>query len=222
MSGKLYVVATPIGNLGDITLRAIEILKDVDVVACEDTRQTAKLLNHLELKKTLVSYHQHSKIAKLDQLIEMLKSGKSVALVTDAGTPGVSDPGGVLVDEAYKNGIEVESVPGPSALAAAISISGLNLQEFVFAGFLPHKKGRQTKLKELSSQKLPVIFYESPYRIKKLLKELVEYFGDRGVVVVREISKIHETVYRGEISEIEPEITEKGEFVVIIEGAYGK
>lgn len=217
MSGKLYVVATPIGNLSDITLRAIEILSSVDVVACEDTRQTAKLMNHLKIKKTLISFHQHSKESKVEKVIDLLNDGKNVALVTDAGTPGVSDPGGVLVSAAYENDIPVESVPGASAVAAAISISGINLQEFVFAGFLPHKKGRQTKLKELSSQKLPVIFYESPYRIKKLLAELLEFFGDSPVVIAREISKLHETVYRGRISEVEAKITEKGEFVVIIE-----
>jgi 16S rRNA (cytidine1402-2'-O)-methyltransferase len=222
MSGKLYVVGTPIGNLEDITLRAIDCFKGVDAIACEDTRHSAILLNHLGIKKPLISYHQHSKITKIDLLIEKLKNGEKIAIISDAGTPGISDPGGTLVEAAQKEGIEIESVPGVSALTSAVSISGLNLQDFVFAGFLPHKKGRQTKLKNMSHSGMPVVFYESPYRIKKLLSEITEYFPGREIVVCRELTKKFETVYRGQVAEIEPEIKEKGEFVVIIEGTNGK
>jgi len=222
MSGKLYVVGTPIGNLDDITLRAIEILKQVDTIACEDTRHSAILLNHLGIKKPLVSYHQHSKVTKIDLLVEKLKSGEQVAIISDAGTPGISDPGGTLVETAQKEGIEIESIPGVSAIAAAVSVSGLNLQNFIFAGFLPHKKGRQTKIKALSHSQMPVVFYESPYRIKKLLGEITEYFDDPEIVVARELTKKFETIYRGKVSEIEVIIKEKGEFVVIIEGNHGK
>jgi 16S rRNA (cytidine1402-2'-O)-methyltransferase len=217
MSGKLYVVGTPIGNLGDITLRAIETFKLVDVIACEDTRHTAILLNHLVIKKPLISYHAHSKVTKIDQLVEMLKGGKNIAIVSDAGTPGISDPGGTLVEAAQKKGIDIESIPGVSALTTAVSLSGLNLQEFIFAGFLPHKKGRQTKLKALAHSGIPVVFYESPYRIKKLLAQITEYFGDREVVVGRELTKKFETIYRGKVADIEGSIKEKGEFVVIVE-----
>jgi 16S rRNA (cytidine1402-2'-O)-methyltransferase len=222
MSGKLYVVGTPIGNLSDITLRALETLKAVDVIACEDTRHTIHLLNHFEIKKPLVSYHQHSQVSKLDKLVSLLSEGKDVAVVSDAGTPGISDPGGSLVAAAHLAGAEVISIPGVSAVATAVSVSGLNLQEFIFAGFLPHKKGRQTKLKNLAHSGMPVVFYESPYRVKKLLGELLEYFGDREVVIGRELTKKFETIYRGKSSEIEPNLKEKGEFVVIIEGQNGK
>lgn len=222
MSGTLYVVGTPIGNLEDITLRALETLKGVDLIACEDTRHTALLLNRYEIKRSLVSYHQHSKITKIDYLIDELKNGKNIAVVSDAGTPSISDPGGTLVSAAQKEGIGVVSIPGASALTTGISVSGLNLQDFVFAGFLPHKKGRQTKLKNLAESKMPVVFYESPHRIKKLLSELMKHFGDREIVVCRELTKKFETINRGKISEVEPKITEKGEFVVIIDKDYGK
>lgn len=216
--GKLYVVSTPIGNLGDITLRALEALKSVDVIACEDTRHTLQLLNHFEIKKPLVSYHQHSKDSKVEQIISSILEGKTVAIVTDAGTPGVSDPGEFLIRAALENKIEIEPIPGVSAAITALSISGLPTDEFVFIGFLPHKKGRQTKLKELTEINRTIILYESPFRIIKLLNELIEYVGDRNVAVCRELTKKFETTYRGKISEVLPEIREKGEFVVIIEG----
>lgn len=218
MSGVLFVVSTPIGNLSDITLRALETLKNVDIIACEDTRHTLQLLNHFEIKKPLVSYHQHSKDSKVDQIISTILDGKNLAVVTDAGTPGVSDPGEFLIREALAKEIEVVPIPGVSAAITALSVSGLSTDEFVFIGFLPHKKGRQTKLKEISAEKKSVILYESPFRIKKLLNELLEFVGDRNVAVCRELTKKFEEVYRGKISEILPQVKEKGEFVVIMEG----
>ncbi|MEI7690022.1 MAG: 16S rRNA (cytidine(1402)-2'-O)-methyltransferase [bacterium] len=213
----LYVVATPIGNLGDITLRAIETLKEVDLIACEDTRHTLKLLNHFEIKKPLISFHQHSKIQKVEQIISSINSGQKVALVTDAGTPGISDPGQVLISAAHEDNIRVIPIPGVSALTALVSVSGLKNSEFEFIGFLPHKKGRQTKLKEIAQSQMPVIIYESPYRIKKLLNELLVAVGDQKIVVGREITKKFEEIYRGKISSVLPTIKEKGEFVLIIE-----
>jgi 16S rRNA (cytidine1402-2'-O)-methyltransferase len=212
----LFVVATPIGNLSDMTFRAVDTLRKVDIIACEDTRQTLKLLNHFEIKKRLVSYHQHSKIGKIEELIHELEQGKEVALVTDAGTPGISDPGGILVEEARKKGIKVEVIPGPSAATAALSISGFDTKEFVFIGFLPQKKGRQTLLKAISRETKAVVIFESPFRIKKLLNELLEFVGDREVFVARELTKKFEETYKGKISEITPKISEKGEFVVIL------
>lgn len=218
MSGKLFIVATPIGNLSDITFRAIEILKSVDTIACEDTRHTLILLNHYEIRKPLISYHQHSDKFKIDKLISMLNDGNDIAIVSDAGTPGISDPGEIIVKEAIKEGIEVIPIPGASAAITAISISGLPTNEFVFIGFLSHKKGRQTKIHEIAEEKRTVVLYESPYRIKKLLNELEEVCGDREIAVCRELTKKFETVYRGKISEIIDMIKEKGEFVVIIKG----
>lgn len=218
MAGKLYIVSTPIGNLGDITLRALETLKFVDIIACEDTRHTLQLLNHFEIKKPLISYHQHSKDSKVEQIISTITKGKNVAIVTDAGTPGISDPGEFLIRAAIENKIEIVPIPGVSAAITALSVSGLDTDEFVFVGFLPHKKGRQTKLKEIATEKRTIILYESPFRIIKLLTELLEYTGDRSVAVCRELTKKFEVTYRGKISEILPEIKEKGEFVVIIEG----
>ncbi len=214
----LYVVATPIGNLNDITPRALETFENVDLIACEDTRHTLKLLNHFEIKKPLLSYHEHSKIQKVEQIIDTIKKGKDVALVSDAGTPGINDPGQVLIKAAYEAKIKVTPVPGPSALATALSVSGFGADEFVFYGFLPHKKGRQTKLKEILGEQKTVVIYESPYRIKKLLNELLTTAGDREVFVARELTKKFEETYRGKISEILPEIKEKGEFVLILKG----
>jgi 16S rRNA (cytidine1402-2'-O)-methyltransferase len=222
MSRKLYIVATPIGNLSDITIRAIEILKSVDLIACEDTRHTLRLLNHFEIKKPLISYHQHSGKIKVDKIIEKLENGGSVALVSDAGTPGISDPGEFLIAQAITRGIEVESIPGASASICALIISGLGTSEFTFYGFLPHKKGRQTKLKEIAQENKTIILYESPYRIKKLLSELLEFCGDRSISVSRELTKKFEETYRGKISEVTPKIKEKGEFVVIMEGNHEK
>jgi 16S rRNA (cytidine1402-2'-O)-methyltransferase len=188
----------------------------VDIIACEDTRHTLQLLNHFEIKKPLVSYHQHSKIGKIEQIISSILEGKNVAVVTDAGTPGISDPGEILIREAIKNEIKVEPIPGVSAAITALSISGLPTDEFIFIGFLPHKKGRQTKLKELATLNRTIILYESPFRIIKLLNELLEFVGDRQVAVSRELTKKFEETYRGKISEIIPKIKEKGEFVVVL------
>ena len=215
---KLYIVSTPIGNLGDITLRALEILKNVDIIACEDTRHTLGLLNHFEIKKPLISYHQHSKDSKVEQIIDTILDGQNVAIVTDAGTPGISDPGEYLIKKAIENNIEIEPIPGVSAAITALSISGLPTDEFIFIGFLPHKKGRQTKLKEIAKENRTIILYESPFRIKKLLGELLEFVGDREVSISRELTKKFEETYRGKISEVSLRVKEKGEFVVVIEG----
>lgn len=214
----LYIIATPIGNLSDITFRAIETLKLVDFIACEDTRVTSKLLARYVIRKPLISYFQHSKISKIDKIIALLTEGKEVALVTDAGTPGISDPGQALIKAALEAKIEVVPIPGPSAVTTALSISGFPTDEFVFVGFLPHKKGRQTKLKGLAQENRTIVLYESPYRIKKLLSELLEFCGDREVVVARELTKKFEEIYRGKISEVALKINPKGEFTVVIRG----
>jgi 16S rRNA (cytidine1402-2'-O)-methyltransferase len=176
------------------------------------------LLNHFGIKKPLLSYHQHSKIQKIEQIINTIKSGKKVALVSDAGTPGISDPGQVLIKKAYEAKIKVIPVPGISALTTTLSVSGFPADEFVFYGFLPHKKGRQTKLKELKDEVKTAVIYESPYRIKKLLKELLEIGIDRKIMIGRELTKKFEEIHRGKVSEILPTIKEKGEFVVVLEG----
>ena len=218
----LYIVATPIGNLKDITLRALEVLQSVDLIACEDTRVTAKLLNHYEIKKPLISYHQHSKIGKVDKIIGELKEGKKVALVTDAGTPGVSDPGNVLVAEAIKNGIEVSPIPGVSALATIISVAGTDMQRFIFLGFPPHKKGRETFFKKVLQYDLPVIYYDSVYRVLKNLELLRELGGkNRQIILGRELTKMYEEIIRGNIDDIlkffqnNPDKL-KGEFVICL------
>lgn len=213
----LYIVATPIGNLEDITLRALRVLKEADLIACEDTRVTKKLLNHYNIKASLISYHQHSKITRTDHLIGELKKGKSVALVTDAGTPGVSDPGNILVAEAVKNKIQVSPISGASALTAILSAAGINTQKFTFLGFPPHKKGRETFFKEIKKNNLPAVFFESRYRIIKTLKTL----NNSQIIIGRELTKIHEEIIRGSAEEILKYLEEnpeklKGEFVVII------
>jgi len=219
---KLYIVATPIGNLEDITLRAVRILGEVALILCEDTRVSKKLLVHYKIKTPCQSFHQHSTRTKFEEIIGLLKSGKNIALITDAGTPNVSDPGGELVAEVLKNpDVKIEVVPGPSALAAAVSLSGLNMDKFVFLGFLPHKKGRQTLLKYIVSNEWPIIVYESVHRIEKLLKELNEYVPTRQVIVFRELTKKFETVYRGNPAEVMASLKKsevKGEFVVLIGG----
>lgn len=225
--GILYVVATPIGNLEDITFRALRVLKEADLILCEDTRVTRKLLDHYDIKTPTMSYHQHSSEDKVNKLIGLIGRNKSTALVTDAGTPGISDPGGKLVAAALGLAdIKIEVVPGLSALAAAVSVSGLAMDKFLFLGFLPHKKGRQTLLSKIVQSEYPVVLYESVHRINKLLEELRmknEECGTKNeelrIVVCRELTKKFETVYRGTVSEIKsqlkPEET-KGEFVVII------
>ncbi|MBM4172446.1 MAG: 16S rRNA (cytidine(1402)-2'-O)-methyltransferase, partial [Ignavibacteria bacterium] len=187
--GKLFVVATPIGNLSDITLRAIESLKQVDFIVCEDTRVTKILLNHFSISKPFIVANAQNEQRKISEIIEKLKNGLSCALVSDAGTPGISDPGVRLVNNAVKNGIEIIGVPGPSAVTIALSISGLPTDSFVFEGFPPQKKGRQKKLTELSKEERTIILYESTYRIKKLIEELNQYFTNRQIVVCRELTK---------------------------------
>ena len=218
MKGNLYIVATPIGNLKDITLRALETLNEVDLIACEDTRQTAKLLSHYKMKKPLISYHQHSKMQRVEQIIDSLNNGQSVALVSDSGTPTISDPGRHLIEQAITNRINIVPIPGPSAALSAYSVSGLSGKEFLFVGFLPNKKGRLTKLKEISNCDKPVVIYESAKRIKKLLNELYREAGDREVYLGRELTKVYEEHYRGKISQLIDQVKEKGEFVVILEG----
>ena len=219
--GILYIVATPIGNLGDITLRSLEILKSVDFIACEDTRVTSKLLNHYSIKKPLISYHQHSELKKIDFIVDKLKEGSNIALVTDAGTPGISDPGNILVAEAVKNNIEIHPIPGSSALSSIISIAGIDLQKFLFLGFPPHKKGRETFFKEVISFKYPVVYYESPHRFIKNLELLKLLECSKRIIIGRELTKIFEEVQRGNVEEIlsyyqENEDKIKGEFVVIV------
>ena len=215
---KLYIVATPIGNLKDITLRALEVLKEVDLILCEDTRVTRKLLEHYDIKTRVESYHQHSKISKINHIIDLLKQGKNMALVSDSGTPGISDPGNklisILANEQISN-LEIVSIPGPSAIAALASISGFPMDKFVFMGFPPHKKGRQKFFKELVEYKYPVIIYESPYRVIKTLNELVQ-INDFEIVIGRELSKKFETIYRGKIKDIIEKIELRGEFVIVL------
>lgn len=218
--GILYIVATPIGNLKDITLRALEVLKEVDFVACEDTRVTAKLLNHYNIKKPLISYHQHSKITRVEKIIEHLQSGKDIALVTDAGTPGISDPGNHLVAELLKCRIVVIPIPGPSALGAIISVAGIDMQKFVFLGFPPHKKGRETFFKEVANSKLPVIYYDSVHRVTKNLEFLQSLNLEKNIILGRELTKMFEEVVRGNTKEVLGYFEKnkdkiKGEFVII-------
>ncbi len=216
---KLYIVSTPIGNFKDITLRAIETLKEVDFVLCEDTRVSGNLLNHLEIKKELVSLNAFNEKSKIEHIVNRILSNQTAALISDAGTPLISDPGVRLVSSCIENGIDIIPIPGASALVAALSMSGLPTDAFVFEGFLPQKKGRQTKLKELANEYRTIVIYESMYRIEKLLKELNEHLPDRFVVVCREITKKFEETWRGypnDLVESFPEKIVKGEFVVVI------
>jgi len=242
----LYIVATPIGNLEDISMRALRILREVDFILCEDTRVSKKLLDHYEIKTPTISYHEHSKEIKTDKILNLLNEGKNLALISDAGTPGISDPGGKLIEAViskFGEDIKIESVPGPSAVTAALSISGIPTDKFIFMGFPPHKKGRQTFIKKIILSDYPVAVYESKHRIIKFLEELdnllilVNQENEEkakeknkdipkkifltSVVVCRELSKMHETVYRGDIKNIIDTIKngkndQKGEFVVII------
>ncbi len=218
----LYLVATPIGNLEDITLRALRVLKECDVVAAEDTRRSGQLLKHFEISKPLLSYFQFNEAKRSEEIIERLRNGQKVALVTDAGTPGISDPGERVVKAAVAAGFRVESVPGPCALVAALTASGLPTDEFHFIGFLPHKSGQRRK--KLESQKQfdgTLVLYESPYRIEKLLGELLEIYPDRNVVLARELTKKFEEFLRGtpkDLLEIAKKRSLKGEFVVLVEG----
>lgn len=219
MSGKLYIVSTPIGNLKDITFRAIETLNEVDFILCEDTRVTSVLTKQYNIIKQLISFNAVSETKKIPMIIERLLQGQSYALVSDSGTPAISDPGIRLVSEAVKNKIEVISIPGATALIAALTISGLPTDSFVFEGFLPQKKGRQKKLSELSDEERTIVLYESSHRIEKLIDELVQYFPERYVVICRELTKKFEESWRGYPAELKEKLNEKiikGEFVVVI------
>ena len=225
MEGKLYVVATPIGNLDDITLRAIKILKEVDLIAAEDTRHTIKLLNHLEISKPMISYHRHNEEFRCEYLIKELKEGKNIALVSDAGTPGISDPGEEIVKESIKQNIKIIPIPGPCAMINALIASGISTKEFCFYGFLPlNKKNRREKLEEIKNVNKTIILYEAPHKIKNTLEDLKNILDEnRKVVLAREITKIHEEFIRGSINEILPKVDElKGEMVLIIQGNYNK
>ena len=218
--GTLYLVATPIGNLEDITLRALRTLKECDVVAAEDTRRTGQLLKHFDISKPLLSYFQFNEARRSEEIIQRLRRGEKVALVTDAGSPGISDPGERVVKAATAAGLRVESVPGPSALVAALTASGLPTEEFHFIGFLPHKSGqRRRELERLKSIAGTLVFYESPYRVEKLLGELNELFAGRQVVLARELTKKFEEYVRGTpaaLLEVLRQRSLKGEFVVLV------
>ncbi|WP_027630169.1 16S rRNA (cytidine(1402)-2'-O)-methyltransferase [Ruminiclostridium cellobioparum] len=220
--GTLYLVATPIGNLQDITLRAINTLKEVELIAAEDTRQTIKLLNHFEIKKPLVSYYEHNKVVKGNYLIEQLQQGKDIALVSDAGTPGISDPGEDLVRLCIENEITVTMIPGPVAAVTGMVISGLPTGRFVFEGFLPmNKRTRQERLKQLKDETRTIIFYEAPHKLPYTLKDMYNAWGERRIALARELTKRYEEVIRCNLSEAAERYqveTPKGEFVVVIEG----
>ena len=218
---NLYIVATPIGNLSDITLRALEVLKSVDFILAEDTRETKKLLDHYQINKPLISYHQHSKLQKTNYIVDLLKQGKNLALVSDAGTPGISDPGNQLINLAIKqlSNLTVVPLPGPCALTTAASISGFPTDKFIFLGFPPHKNKREKFFKEISEAKETVILYESVHRIIKTLEDLKRHLGEREIMVARELTKKFETIYRGTTEEVINQVKTspiKGEYVIVI------
>ena len=217
----LYIVATPIGNLEDMTLRGIRILKEVNYIFAEDTRVTKKLLNHFEIENTVYRYDEFTKMHQIANIINLLKEGKDIALVTDAGTPCISDPGYELVDEAHKEGIKVVPIPGASALTASASVAGLSMRRFCFEGFLPKKKGRQTLLKSLAEEERTIVIYESPFRIEKTLRDIEQFIGVREVVIIKEITKIYEEIMRGTTTELIERLAKnpiKGEIVLLIKG----
>lgn len=217
--GILYLVSTPIGNLGDITFRAVETLKKVKVIAAEDTRHSKRLLHHYGIQTSLLSYYEHNKEIRIPNIIEIIKSGDSVSLITDAGTPAISDPAYKLVRIAIKNKIKVESVPGASAVLASLVPSGLPTDRFIFEGFLPQKKGRKKRIESMQRELATIILYESPKRLVRTLKQLAEILGDRPAVVAREITKIHEEYIRGTLIDLHAHFIEKspkGECVVLI------
>jgi 16S rRNA (cytidine1402-2'-O)-methyltransferase len=220
--GKLVLVPTPIGNLDDITIRAIKMLKNADMILAEDTRVSSKLMNHLGIEKKLTPHHKFNEHKSLAIVTSKLKEGKTIALISDAGTPGISDPGFLLVRACVENGIEVECLPGATALIPALAVSGLPTDRFVFEGFLPQKKGRQKRLKELSEETRTMVFYESPFRLAKALGQLADYFGEeRKACVCRELSKLFEEIKRGTVAELQHYYAEhppKGEIVIVLEG----
>tara|TARA_B110000014_G_scaffold263363_1_gene259876 strand:- start:1413 stop:2108 length:696 start_codon:yes stop_codon:yes gene_type:complete len=218
-AGKVFLVSTPIGNLGDITYRAIETLKKVPLVAAEDTRHSKKLFSHYGIKTPLISYYEHNRFSRIPKIINHLLSGKDLAVITDAGTPGISDPAYRLVREALKNSIIIESIPGASALLAAIVPSGLPTDRFIFEGFLPPKKGRQKRIKSIADETATIIYYESPRRLLRTLLQLRELMGDRPAVVARELTKIYEEIKRGTLSELHSYFSlkiPKGECVILV------
>ncbi len=223
MSGKLYLVPTPIGNLEDITLRALRILKEVDLILAEDTRTSAPMLKHFDIDKKVYAHHQHNEHKAVAEIIKFLKEGQNIALISDAGTPAISDPGFLLVREVIKNDIVVECLPGATAFVPALVNSGLPNDRFTFEGFLPVKKGRQTRLKELIYESRTMIFYESPHRLLKTLEEFIEYFGaERQASISRELTKMFEENVRGTVSELRTHFEEnilKGEFVIVVAGS---
>lgn len=222
MTGKLILVPTPIGNLQDMTLRAVEVLKQVDVILAEDTRTTSNLLRHFSIDKKTIAYHQHNEHGLTPKIVEMLESGQTIALVSDAGTPGISDAGFLLVRSCIEKNIPVECLPGATAFVPALVISGLPCTRFCFEGFLPHKKGRSTRLNELKEETRTMIFYESPHRLIKTLEQFIEAFGaERNASVSRELTKVYEETVRGTLSEILEYFKEKnlkGEFVIVVAG----
>ncbi|MXZ12929.1 MAG: 16S rRNA (cytidine(1402)-2'-O)-methyltransferase [Candidatus Dadabacteria bacterium] len=224
MNGKLFLVSTPIGNLEDITFRAVTVLKDCDVIACEDTRNTRKLLARYGIETSLTSYHEHNEVEKLPKLLERLKDGKNVGLVSDAGTPSVSDPGWRLVNLLIENNIEVVPVPGPSALLSALVVSGLPTDSFLFLGFFPKTIGKKKELlKDVKPYPYTMVFYESPKRLPRTLSLMLEVLGDRNICVAREMTKLYEEVLRGSFSEVISVLSEretlKGEVTVVVEGS---
>lgn len=221
--GKLYIVPTPVGNLEDITLRAIRILKEVNLILAEDTRTSGFLLKHFDIRNQMQSYHKFNEHKSVFHIIEKLKHGEDIALISDAGTPGISDPGFLIVRECIKNEIEVDCLPGATAFVPALINAGIPSDRFCFEGFLPIKKGRTTRLQELATEKRTIIIYESPYRVIKTLTQCIEYFGEsRYVSISREISKLHEETVRGNLTDVLEHFKQhepKGEFVIIISGS---
>lgn len=224
--GTLYIVPTPVGNMEDMTMRAIRILREADLVLAEDTRTSGILLKHFDIQNHLMSHHKFNEHGTSAGIVQRLKGGQTVALISDAGTPGISDPGFYLVREAVREGIEVQTLPGATAFVPALVSSGLPCDRFCFEGFLPQKKGRQTRLQQLADEQRTMIFYESPYRVVKTLQQFAEVFGaDRQVSVCREISKVHEESVRGTVAEVIAHFTEtepRGEIVIIVEGNNSK
>lgn len=220
--GKLYLVPTPIGNLKDITLRALEVLENADIIAAEDTRQSLKLLNHFNIKKSLFSYHKHNEQGKSEDIINRLKDGMNIALITDAGTPGISDPGSVIVEKCIEQEIEFEVLPGATAITTALVYSGLDTTKFIFRGFLPREnKERNPIMEEIKSARDTIILYEAPHRLLDTLEYLLNNLGNRKIAICRELTKLHEEIYRGTISlgiEYFAENRPRGEFVLVIEG----
>lgn len=221
LSSTLYLISTPIGNMEDITIRALNVFRDVNLIAAEDTRKTKFLLEHYHIQKDLISYYEHNELKRIPELIEKLKSGKSIALVSDAGTPGISDPAYRLVKKAIEEGIRVVPIPGASAFLSALVVSGLPTDRFIFEGFLPHKKGRRARLENLKEETRTIVFYESPHRILRTMKDILEIIDDRNVAIARELTKKFEEIFRGKVSQAIEYFSSKqirGEFVIVLSG----